>query len=725
MRGRCLLLGACLLCLLQLAALPSPPWRSLRPGIIATVAGGRALPASLAAGGLAFYGATGLTADLFSGALYVLDTSRGMVFRIEPGGTGAEGTGTESTVTPWAGRESAGFNGDGRPGLETSFHAPSALALDPRTGEIFVADTQNHRIRAVAADGQRVRTVAGLGVRGVAPESLPSEPATAETIARGHFSGDGGAAVDAELNYPSGVAVDGLGILFLADSGNHRVRVVNRGTSPVVVCAVEVRPGEIRTVAGTGAAGLAGDGGQAREALLSFPTELDLDATGNVYVLDSGNGRIRKIDRLTGRIGTVAASRPAAGGSIAGLGITSTQEIVYSNRLDGSLHVVDRGGEDRVIFTAGREEARLGSVAIGRGDVIYLADEANHRVLVVAGGRATTFAGGAAAPSRVPLKEAEFSELGPVAVDAFGNVFLADAGNHAVRRILMAERVVETLMGTGTPGSGGDGGPPHLAELSRPTDILLDGDWNFYITDQWANLVRRVSMTNDGLRVATFAGDLGATVFAEGRAATATRLAGPLRAARHPGTGEIYISCEADHSLRKVDAQGRLSTVAGTGEAGFGGDGGPARDARLQGPTSIAFDQAGGLYFADRLNHRIRWIDAGGRIRTFAGTGVRGYAGDGGPAEQAELSHPDSLLFDGEGNLYFADTNNHSVRRILAASHQIETVVGNGVRGYAGDGGPARAAQLNLPRGLAFSHDGFLYITDSLNRRLRAVKLPL
>ena len=720
MRSRILVLGAIGAALLQIAALPSPPWRSLRPGIIATIASGQELPPSLAPDAVAFYGVTGLTSDLTDGSLYLIDTARSMIFRIEAGG---------QAVTPWAGGASAGFNGDGKPALETAFHVPSALALEPRTGELFVADTLNHRIRAISSDRQQVRTVAGIGIRGVPPEDLPTEALTPAALASAHFSGDGGPATEAELGFPSGVAVDGLGILFVADSANHRVRMVNRGTSPVIVCAVEVQPGQIRTIAGTGTPGFSGDGGPAVKAALAFPTELDLDAAGNLYLLDRDNHRIRKIDRQTGHIHTLASALPdgeessaVTGGepSIAGLAITRTQELIYSNRRERSVHVVDRGGVDHPFLATRTPGASVGSVAVGREDEIYVADDALNRVVRIDGGQSKPLAGGGAVPSRIPLKEAEISRPGSLAVDAFGNIFLADVFQHTVRRILLAERVVETLMGTGTPGSGGDGGPPQMAELDQPTDIQIDGDWSFTITDRAANRVRRVGMTNEGLRTSSL------TSAAAAKPKSAEPLGLPAYTARHPLTGETYIACQQDHCIRKLDRQGHLSIVAGTGKAGYSGDGGPAGQAQLNGPSGLAFDKQGNLYVADSFNHRIRRIDGQGRITTFAGTGERGYSGDGGPAAQARLNDPDSLLFDDSGNLYFTDANNHCVRRVATAEpHALETVVGTGKRGYSGDGGPARQAQLNLPRGLAISRNGFLYIADSFNRRLRVVKLPL
>lgn len=691
LRNRSLLAAIALLGLTQLGALPRPPWRGLKPGTVTTVAGGRELPQRLPGRSIAIYDPASLTADWTTGVVFVIDRARNMIFRLEPG------EGEETDLSPWAGNESAGFNGDSKPALATSFDGLSALSVDPRTSELFVADTGNHRIRVVAADGSKVDTVVSSGLR-----------------------------------FPGGVAVDGLGLLFVADTGHHQVLMVNRGASTVNVCGVEIESGETRQIAGSGSPGFGGDGGPALAGQLAYPTELDLDATGNVLVLDSGNDRIRKIDRLTGKISTIVTGRGAVAarppstkpfespelvprGSLAGMAVTSRQRVLYSDRLAGSLHAVEPGGRDRILFTSDPATSRLGSVAVGHGDAMYVADELRHLVLRVADGGAETFAGGALPPSRVSLREAQLSAFGAVAVDAFGNIFLADSGHHTVRRILMAERVVETLMGTGEAGTRGDGGPPQLAELVDPSDILLLDDWSFVITDRGAGELRKVGMANDGLQVEPLVG----------------RRRGPHRdtpihAARHPQTGEIYLAFEAEHRVQKLDPEGRLVPAVGSGVSGSSGDGGRATEAKLRGPGWLTFDTLGNLYVADRLDHKIRQVDNRGIIRTFVGVGAAGYSGDGGPAAEAAIAGPEGMVFDAAGNLFFADGQNHAVRRVDAAPpHLVHTVVGTGSPGFSGDGGPAREAQLSLPTGLAFSRDGFLYITDSRNRRLRAARLPL
>lgn len=717
MRGR-LSLALLPLAGVLLAAVPAVrPWPDLEPGQIRTVAGGRPLPASLAPGDVSFYGVAGLAADA-RGALYLVDKARSMVFRIEPGG---------AAVTPWAGALSAGFDGDGRPARGTALHVPSALALDPATGELLIADTQNHRVRAVSADGSRVTTVAGVGRRGVPPDQLGTEFPTVEGFAAGRFSGDGGPAAEAELNLPSGVAADADGLLYLSDSANHRIRAVNRGNAPRSVAGVTLAPGEIRTVAGDGTLGFAGDGGPAAAARLAYPGELELDPDGNLLVVDTFNQRVRRIDRRTGEIRTVilgkrAALDPAKAAeqwavSIAGLAVAPGGEIVYTDRVDRSLHLLTPAGEDRVLYTARPGEAGLGSVAAGPGGEIYVADVYRNLVLRVvlrvarSGAEVAVLAGNAPVPRRVPLDQATFSVLGPVSADAQGNLYLADVFHYAVRRIVPREGMVETFFGHGVLGSRGDGGPPEEAELLHPTDVLIDGGRAVYIADQYADRVRRVSFGPDGARVDTLAGGRG------------ERLGLPVALARHPRTGDVYVACQESGTIRRIDAGGRVVTVAGTGTPGYAGDGGPAIEARLNWPAALVFDRDGALYVSDMQNQRVRRIGADGRITTFAGTGRKGFAGDGGPADEAALDGPGGLAFDAAGNLYVADTNNHRVRRIDAGpGHRIRTVAGTGRRGFSGDGGPAAEARLNLPRGLAFGPGGVLYIVDSFNHRLRAMK---
>lgn len=188
--------------------------------------------------------------------------------------------------------------------------------------------------------------------------------------------------------------------------------------------------------------------------------------------------------------------------------------------------------------------------------------------------------------------------------------------------------------------------------------------------------------------------------------------------------GNLYLAETNRHVVVKVDAGGNLTTIAGTGVQGFAGDGGPATAAQLDSPTGLALDAAGDVYVADTHNQRVRRIKAAsGVITTVAGDGTAGYGGDGGPATAAMLNRPGALAVDAAGNVYVADTNNHRVRRIDAQAGTITTVAGDGVQGYSGDGGPATAAEIDSPDGLAVSAAGVLYLADTHNERIRAVNL--
>jgi DNA-binding beta-propeller fold protein YncE len=336
----------------------------------------------------------GLAVDVRSGALYVADTGRNAIMRVGPDGA----------MLPFAGTEVLGFNGDGRRALETQLNGPTAISLDLRTGELFVADTRNYRIRAISPEDGRVRTVAGIGVSGVTARQIPYQSHTPDALALGHFAGDEGPAAKAELNLPAGVCADPVGILFIADSGNHRVRAVNRGTSPVILMGVEIEPGAIRTIAGTGTLGFSGDGEQATHAQLALPAELKVDAAGNLFIVDTFNHRLRKIDRQSGIIHTVVRGNVPPmtpetalvswSASIVGVAVTPTQDLVYTDRVDRSVHLLSRGGDARVLFKAAGLEAEISAVELGPKGEIYVADTRHHRVVRVDGGAARTYVAG-------------------------------------------------------------------------------------------------------------------------------------------------------------------------------------------------------------------------------------------------------------------------------------------------------------------------------------------
>jgi hypothetical protein len=264
----------------------------------------------------------------------------------------------------------------------------------------------------------------------------------------------------------------------------------------------------------------------------------------------------------------------------------------------------------------------------------------------------------------------------------------------------------------------GDGGPATAALLSNPFSGIFDSSGNFYIADRSNHRVRKVDTS--GI-ITTFAGNGIVGFSGDGGPATAAQFNFPSALA-FDSSGSLYISDLLNHRVRKVDSWGIITTVAGTGIAGFSGDGGLATAARLNGPRGVAFDSLGTLYIADQNNHRVRNVDASGFITTVAGNGIVGFSGDGGLATAAQLNFPGDIAFDSLGNLYIADRSNHRVRKV-ETSGIITTVAGNGVAGFSGDGGAATAAQLNNPIGVAVDSSDNLYISDTGNVRIRRLNV--
>ena len=523
--------------------------------------------------------------------------------------------------------------------LDFELHGgPQYVAADP-AGNVFFA-YGNTVLRLDATTGI-LTLAAGNGTQG--------------------FSGDNGPATSAQLDFLDGVAVDSAGNLYIADYGNNRVRKVSNGV--------------ITTVAGNGTQGFSGDNGPATSAQLYWPGGLAVDSAGNLYIAD--NNRIREVSN--GVITTVAGSS-----------------------LDGGF------SGDNGPATSARLYAPSG-IAVDSAGKLYIADTGNNRIRKVSNGVITTVAGssldGGFSGDNGPATSALLSGPSGVALDSAGNLYIADFGNSRIRGV--SNGVITTMAGTGSQGFSGDNGPATNALLFLPYGVALDSAGNLYIADSGNMRIRRVS---DGV-IATVAG-CGLYGFSgDNEPATRALLSYPSGLAAD-SAGNLYI---ADLGRVRAVSNGVITTVAGNGTPGFSGDNGPATSAQTE-ATGVAVDSAGDLYIADFYYDRIREI-SNGVITTVAGNGTQGFGGDNGPATSASMFWPGAVAVDAAGNLYIDDCYNNRIRKV--SNGVITTVAGNGTPGLSGDNGPATSAQLNSPGAIAVDSAGSLYIVD--NNRIRKV----
>ena len=594
-------------------------------------------------------------------------------------------TGAEWIIDTIAGRGV----GDNGPAITADLEFPVDVAVDG-AGNLYISDTENHRIRRVDASGI-ITTVAGTGRYG--------------------YSGDGGPAVAAELSNPQGVAVDGAGNLYIAETYNDRIRRVDLS-------------GTIATIAGTGERGNSGDGGPAVQAQLAEPSGVAVDSVGNLYIADRRNHRIRRVDP-SGTIATIAGTGEAGFSGDNGLAKDAMLRLPHDVAMDGAgnLYIADWGNHrirrvdpSGTIATIAEPLSNPQGMAVDRTGNLYIAETGNHLIRRVdPSGTISTIAGtrnfhpwrGGFSGDGGPAVAAELHYPQGVAVDGAGNLYIADQYNECIRRV-DPWGIISTIAGPTGEGYSGDGGPAVAARLSWPRDVAVDGAGNLYIADRGNNCIRRVDPS--GI-ITTIAGTCsGAGGYSgDNGPAVAARLSLPSGVAVD-GAGDLYIADTNNYRIRRVDARGIITTIAGTGEYGYSGDKGPAPQAQLKDPDGVAVDSAGNLYIADRENHRIRRVDASGIITTIAGTGEDGYSGDNGPAVAARLDHPRDVAVDGAGNLYIADYLDHRIRRV-DASGTITTIAGTGENGYSGDNGPAVAAQIYGPGGVAVDAVGNLYLT--------------
>jgi outer membrane protein assembly factor BamB/sugar lactone lactonase YvrE len=588
---------------------------------------------------------------------------------------------TSGQETVLAGNDGYGFTGDGGPAIAAGIEGAGAIA-NCGPGFTFFADTYNYVIRRIDGSGN-ISTVAGTG--------------------RSGYSGDGGPATSAQLSRVFGLACRTGGGLYISDSDNGAVRILypNGLIGPwwsgfsFPTGVIELGSTDVANVSDAGADNvvwnLVGnsacvEAGQAPSQFqcggsAAMPTTLvdprGLAFTGGLlYVADRGNNRVIPVNPATGAVS-----------------IAWNMNQPSDLSVDSSNHLY---------------------VANGGAFLVEKIDLATTQVTDVAGNRTPSWSGDGGQSTA-----AQLGNPYAIAVDAAGNKYIADDQNSAIRKI-SPNGVITTVAGDGYSRYSGDGGLAIYAELNDTRGVVLDAAGNIYISDAGNQRIRKVDHSS-GI-ITTIAGGNGAGYSGDNGPAIQAQINFPSQVAVD-NAGNLYIADTANQRVRKVDGFGNIITVAGNGTAGYSGDGGPATAALLNRPLGLALDSANNLFISDSKNNVVRRVDhSTGYITTVAGNGTAGLGGDGHAATMAMLNGPFGLAFDGSGNLYIADTLNERIR-VVGTNGSIASVVGGcGIAaGFAGDGGQASMAQMYFPFGIAVDASGDLLIADVNNNRVRGV----
>jgi sugar lactone lactonase YvrE len=478
--------------------------------------------------------------------------------------------------------------------------------------------------------------------------------------------------------------------LYAADAEHHRV--------------LEINGGELTVVAGTGDPGDDGDGGKANRARFGRPEGIASDSKGNLYVADTMTSRIRRVTP-GGSVEPVMPKLPPRKSSA-----PLSPRRAGADR-EGNLYFLSNGCVTRMQASNGElRSLRCGfdfrsDLAVDPAGDVFVADLEHRQVArISSNGRFTVIAGPRAGHWAWPRA---------VAAGPGGSGYVLDW--RSVVEIDVSNRV--KFIVEESPRVLGDGGPAISAILFGPHGLARDADGNLYIADTDNHRVRKVAPSGE---ITTVAGTGVPGYSGDGGAATEAQFNAPEGLAID-SAGNLYVADTGNHRVRRIAPDGRVSTISGTGRPGYSGDNGPGSAASLWYPKGLALDPQGNLYVADSWNNRVRVLTSTGLIHTIAGSGVRGYSGDGQPAASARLSGPSGIALDVEGDVFIADTGNHCVRRVRKMSGTISTFCGTGIAGFGGEGELAARAALYAPSAVLADEAGNIFISDAFNHCLRVV----
>lgn len=712
------------------------------------------------------------------GNAYIADSYANQILKVSGSGT----------VTVVAGNGTTGYSGDGGPATGAALNLPLGIFLDS-AGDIFIADSGNALIREVIASTGVIQTVAGNFTAGPG------------------YSGDGGSATQAQLDTPSGIFVDGSGNIFIADTGNslirevilssgdiqtvvgtpgapgyvdgvlatnaqlagpqgvfldtagnifvadslnNVVRVVNTSAQPITIDgSPSIQPGYVQTVVGTQYA-YTGSCSASPATNLCLPTGIFVDGSENIYIADNNNLAIREfsasgaLSTVAGTIGSECTTYRTTG---CGNGASATAVTAQLNYPNGVF--VDSSGD---IYIADSEDFVVREVVASSGNI-----------QAFAGNGFEAYSGDGGSPTN-----AELNNPGGVFVDGAGNVYIADTSNSVIRFInntssaytvpgttaVIQPGDVGTVAGNGAPGYSGDGGLATTAQLNFPQGVFVDSAGNIFISDSGNNVIRKVIASSGNIQTIVGNGvqctNQSTTKCGDGGAPLSAQLDNPLAVAVDV-SGNIFIADTDDDAIRVVNVStsaaltfgpsisvppSAILTVAGTLNLDCNssqapancGDGAVANAAYLFQPAGVTIDAHDNIFIADTFNHAIRQVSSTtGIVQTVAGTiKTSGFSGDGALATSAELDSPQGVFVDSANDIFIADSDNAAIREVVAATSFIQTVAGIPATtdgfptpGFSGDGGPATSAELNFPSGVFANSAGKVFIPDTDNSRIR------
>jgi sugar lactone lactonase YvrE len=626
------------------------------------------------------------------------------------------------------------FGGDGGPAA-AALLSPGAVVVDGN-GTIYVADNLSYRIRRIDSAGT-ITTLIGRGY--------------------GTFRGDYGPPAFAGMTTANSMALDAAGNLYFTDDGNQRIREVTAGGTVLTVagngncgtttagvkaaqaplCDVEsvavdgqgrvffgsesqvwmvATDGTLVLVAGTGGFGGSGDGGPAVSAQIGYPGSIAVDPSGNVYIADQFNFAIREV--TTDKVIHAVTSISSTSATTVTLALDSAGALFYAI---GTKQVFKMQGSPLVVATL-TGVATANFLAVDRTGALYVSSNTNERLLKISSGSTAVIAGAYpytldSLPNQAPNVRLHLNPLLiGLAVDSSGNIYFPELAGDLVQRI---DKV--------TPAGA-------MTALNTPARLPTGGDFTVQAvavgpagTIYFSTFTQVYRLESNGT-VTLIAGAPGfPTAVGDGGPATSAKISNPSSLA-FDAAGNLYITEPFDSRVRKVTPQGTITTFAGTGHAGYSGDGGPATSAQVSTPVDVKTDNNGNVFIAALTASVVRKVATNGIITTVAGKGTKGFSGDGGPATQATLSGAAAIAVDPSGNLFIADhpsaastispANDNNRIRMVSTSGVITTLAGP-APGYNGEGVAAVAAAMGDPVALATDAQGNVYVNESGTQRIR------